>query len=175
MNRIGRVAALLAALLMAACATVSQAPVAGVTLSGRLAVHVDGVDGGAARSMSAAFELQGDPQAGHLNLSTPLGNVVAQARWAPGSVVLITPQGEQTFADLNALTYEVLGESLPVAALFDWLQGRPWPGAASVASAAPGFEQLGWVVSLAGFDDALIAARRERPPVVTLRAKLDRP
>ena len=178
MNVAGRITVLLAALLMAACAVVPKAPVAGVTLSGRLAVHVDGVDGAAARSMSAAFELQGDPQAGHLNLSTPLGNVVAQARWAPGSVVLITPKGEESFSDLNALTHEVLGESLPLAALFDWLQGRPWPGAASVATAAPaapGFEQLGWVVSLAGFDDALIAARRERPPVVTLRAKLDRP
>ena len=178
MNPVGRIAALLVALLMAACAAVPQAPVAGVTLSGRLAVHVDGVDGGGARSMSAAFELQGDPQSGHLNLSTPLGSVVAQARWAPGSVVLITPKGEKNFADLDALTRDVLGESLPVAALFDWLQGRPWPGAASVASAAPaapGFEQLGWVVSLAGFNDALIAARRERPPVVTLRAKLDRP
>lgn len=175
MNPVGSITALLAALVLAACAVVPQAPVAGITLSGRLAVHVDGVDGGAARSMSAAFELQGDPQAGHLNLSTPLGNVVAQARWAPGSVVLITPKGERAFADLNALTHEVLGESVPVAALFDWLQGRPWPGAASVATTAPGFEQLGWVVSLAGFDDALIAARREHPPVVTLRAKLDRP
>ncbi len=178
MNVAGRVAALLAALLMAACAVVPKTPVAGVTLSGRLAVHVDGVDGGAARSMNAAFELQGDPQAGHLKRSTPLGNVGAQARWAPGSVVRGTSKGEERFADLNALTHEVLGESLPVAALFDWLQGRPWPGAASVATAAPaapGFEQLGWVVSLAGFDDALVAARRERPPVVTLRAKLDRP
>ncbi|HEY8708733.1 MAG TPA: outer membrane lipoprotein LolB [Burkholderiaceae bacterium] len=178
MNPVGRVTALLVALLMAACAAVPQAPIAGVTLSGRLALHVDGVDGGAARSMSAAFELQGDPLAGHLNLSTPLGNVVAQARWAPGSVVLITPKGEKTFADLNALTYEVLGESLPVAALFDWLQGRPWPGAASVATVAPvapGFEQLGWVISLARFDDGLIAAQRANPPVVTLRAKLDQP
>ena len=182
MNPVGRVTALLVALLvallMAACAAVPQAPIAGVTLSGRLAVHVDGVDGGAARSMSAAFELRGDPQSGHLNLSTPLGSVVAQARWSPGTVVLVTPQGEKNFPDLDALTRDVLGESLPVAALFDWLQGRPWPGAAStatVAPAEPGFEQLGWLVSVARFDDALIAAQRERPPVVTLRAKLDRP
>ena len=178
MNQVGRIAALLVALLLVACATVSQAPVAGVTLSGRLAVHVDAVEGGAAQSMSAAFELKGDAQAGRLNLSTPLGNVVAQARWAPGTVVLTTPQGEKTFPDLDALTREVLGASLPVAALFDWLQGRPWPGAASTASVAPaepGFEQLGWAIDLARFDTAWIGARRERAPVVTLRAKLDRP
>ena len=43
--------------------------------------------------MTAAFELQGRPEAGELNLSTPLGTVLGQARWAPGSVVLVTPQG----------------------------------------------------------------------------------
>ena len=101
--------------------------------------------------------------------------MLAQARWAPGSVVLATPQGEKQFADLDALTREALGESLPVAALFDWLRGRPWPGAASSAASGPGFEQLGWVVSLARFDDAWVEARRESPPAVTVRAKLDRP
>ena len=166
------------ALLLAACAVAPPRPAGSDLLSGRLAVHVDAADGSAARSVSANFELQGDPQAGQLNLSSPLGSVLAQARWAPGSVVLATSQGERRFADLDALTREVLGESVPVAALFDWLRGRPWPGAAStsmVAPAEPGFEQLGWVVSLAHFDDDLIAARRERAPVVTVRAKLDRP
>ena len=180
MNWRSHATALLAALTVAACASVptGPAPGSGETLSGRLAVRVDGIDGAAARSVNAAFELQGSPQVGRLNLSTPLGSVLAQARWAPGSVVLATPQGEQRFDDLDALTREVVGESLPVAALFDWLRGRPWPGAAStvtVAPAEPGFEQLGWVVSLARFDEAWVAARRERAPVVTVRAKLDRP
>lgn len=174
-----RAAALAAALLLAACAAVPPAsPPSADTLSGRLAVRVDGVDGAAPRSLSAAFELSGDPQAGRLNLSTPLGSMLAQARWSPGSVVLATPKGETRFADLDALTYEVLGESVPVAALFDWLRGRPWPGALSTATIAPGesgFEQLGWIVSLAHFDEASIAARRLRPPAVTVRAKLDRP
>ena len=172
-------AALVAALLLAACAAVPPAsPPSADTLSGRLAVKVDGIDGAAPRSLSAAFELSGDSQAGRLNLSTPLGSMLAQARWVPGSVVLATPKGETRFADLDALTYEVLGESVPVAALFDWLRGRPWPGARSTATPAPGepgFEQLGWIVSLAHFDDASIDARRLRPPAVTVRAKLDRP
>jgi outer membrane lipoprotein LolB len=172
-------AALVAALALAACASVPQgAPPAGEALSGRLAVRVDGGDGVAPRSENAAFELQGSPQAGRLNLSTPLGSVIAQARWSPGSVMLATPQGERSFADLDALTREVLGESVPVAALFDWLRGRPWPGAASTGSAAPaepGFSQLGWAVSLARFDEGWVVARRERAPAVTVRAKLDRP
>lgn len=177
MNWRGRSAALLLALGLGACASVQQgaAPVVGEALSGRLAVRVDASGGAAARSENAAFELQGNAQAGRLNLATPLGSVVAQARWSPGSVMLITPQGERRFDDLDALTQEVLGESVPVAALFDWLRGRPWVGAASTATAEPGFAQLGWAVSLARFDEGWVVARRERAPAVTVRAKLDRP
>ena len=179
MNLAARAAALGSALLLAACAVVpAPPPEVGESLSGRLAVKVDADAGNAARSVSAAFELQGDPQRGRLNLATPLGSVLAQARWAPGLVVLITPQGERQFADLDALTSEVLGESLPVTALFDWLRGRPWPGATSTSNTPPaerGFEQLGWAVSLARFDDAWVVATRARAPTVTVRAKLDRP
>ena len=176
----GRCAALSAAVLLGACAGLpptADAPGAD-TLTGRLAVRVEASEGAPAHSVSAAFDLRGDATAGHLNLATPLGSVLAQARWAPGLVVLATPQGETRFADLDALTREVLGESLPVAALFDWLRGRPWPGAASTATVAPadpGFEQLGWVVNLARFDEAWVAARREAAPVVTVRARMDRP
>lgn len=171
--------ALTAALVMTACASVPRGaePIVADTLSGRLAVRVEASDGAAARTENAAFELQGNAQAGRLSLSTPLGSVLAQARWAPGSVVLVTPQGERRFDDLDRLTREVLGESVPVAALFDWLRGRPWAGAPSVATIAPGelgFAQLGWSVSLARFDDGLVVAKRESAPVVTVRAKLDR-
>jgi outer membrane lipoprotein LolB len=171
-----RAAALVAALLLAACAAVPTQRDAGESLSGRLAVKVDGEGGAAPRSVSAAFELQGDPRTGRLNLSTPLGSVLAQARWAPGSVVLVTPQGEKQFADLDALTSEILGESLPVAALFDWLRGRPWPGAPSTPSAPPaeaGFTQLGWVVSIAKLDEGWVTARRTQRPEVLVRVKLD--
>jgi outer membrane lipoprotein LolB len=172
-------AALATALLMAACASVPQldAP-GGDTLSGRLAVRVEGADSAAPRSENATFELQGSPVAGRLNLSTPLGSTVAQARWAPGAVVLATPQGERRFADLDELTREVLGESVPLAALFDWLRGRPWAGAPStptVAPAPPGFDQLGWAVDLARFDEGWVVARRARAPQVTVRARLDKP
>ena len=171
---------LAATLLTAACAVVPETSGAltGETLSGRLTVRVEGSDGAAAHSLSAAFDLRGDGHVGRLNLSTPLGSVLAQARWAPGSVVLATPQGEKSFADLDALTREVLGESLPVAALFDWLRGRPWPEAASMSNvppAEPGFEQLGWAVNLARFSEAWVVARRAQAPIVTVRAKLDSP
>jgi len=175
-----RSAAFVAALLLAACASVTppgETP-SSESLSGRLAVNVAATPQSAGRSLSAVFELQGDARVGRLNLSTPLGSMLAQARWAPGNVVLATPQGERRFADLDGLTREVLGESLPLAALFDWLRGRPWPGASSHPLAPPGgagFEQLGWVVDLARFDQAAVAASRARAPAVTVRAKLDTP
>ena len=170
----------LVAALLGGCAVAPRSnPVSsGELLSGRLSVRVEGQGGAAARSLSAAFELQGDAQNGSLNLATPLGTVLAQARWAPRQVVLSTPQGQSNFTDLDALTREVLGETVPLPALFDWLRGRPWPGAASTAlipATEAGFQQLGWAVNLARFDKATVTAQREQAPAVTVRAVLDRP
>ncbi|WP_280154359.1 lipoprotein insertase outer membrane protein LolB [Piscinibacter sp. XHJ-5] len=145
-------------------------------LAGRMTVRVDATPTSAARTVTAVFDLQGGPLQGRLDLSTPLGTVLAQARWAPGRVVLVTSQGERSFTNLDELTREVLGESLPVAALFDWLRGRAWEGAPSSPTAAPaerGFRQLGWVVSLARFDEGWVSAQREQAPAVLVRAKLD--
>ena len=178
MRRVFRAAAQGATLvllaLIAACTTVPPMTGGADTLSGRLSVKVDGENGAAAHSVTAAFELQGDPRTGRLNLSTPLGSTLAQARWTPGTVALVTPQGERRYADLDALTREVLGESLPVAALFDWLRGRPWPGAPSQQDDG-GFTQLGWSVDLARFDEAWVVATRTRAPTVVVRAKIDLP
>ena len=162
---------------LAACTTVPRNPTeaASETLSGRLSIRVDADGTAPARTLTAAFELNGGPRAGRLDLATPLGSILAQARWSPSEVVLATPRGESTFADLDALTRQALGESVPVSALFDWLQGRPWPGAPSApASTGPGFAQLGWAVELDRFDEALVTARRDSPPPVTVRIKLDR-
>lgn len=171
--------ALAVATLVSGCATTPspyQIP-SGDSLAGRLTVKVDSTPASQARNVTATFDLQGSPEQGRLDLSTPLGTLLAQARWSPGKVALITAQGETRFANMDELTREVLGESLPVAALFDWLRGRPWPGAPSTPTAVPAeksFQQLGWVVSLAHFDEGLIAAKRDLAPSVTVRAKLDR-
>jgi outer membrane lipoprotein LolB len=173
--------ALAAAAWLAGCATAPPtAPPSGPseTLAGRMTVQVEATPTTQARSVTATFDLQGSPQQGRLDMSTPLGTVLAQARWAPGRVALVTSQGETRFSSLDELTREVLGESVPVAALFDWLRGRPWSGAPSTASAASGergFQQLGWAVSLARFDEGWISAQRDHAPKVTVRARLDRP
>ena len=181
-----RAVALAFAGVVAACTTVPPAPPAGAAdiLSGRLALRVEPLASEAPRSVSAAFDLRGDSRAGTLGLSTPLGSMLAQARWSPAQVVLTTPRETRRFASLDELTREALGESVPIEAWFDWLRGRPWPGAPSAPLDAapttpsdppgPGFRQLGWRVDLAQFGAGTIAATREAPaPIVTVRIRLD--
>jgi len=163
--------------LLAGCATV-QPPheeTWNEQLSGRLAVHVDAHDGVAARNVNASFDLRGDARHGELLLSTPLGTVLARARWSPGEVVLKSSDGEKRFANLAGLSEAVLGEAVPLDALFDWLHGRPWAGAPHRTGSDGGFEQLGWSIDLARRAEGSIQARRIEPPAVTVRARLDTP
>ena len=161
--------ALLASVLLAGCATV---PDASPWTSGRLSVRIDTQGEAPARSLGTAFDLRGDGQRGELRLNSPFGTRLAAARWAPGQAVLTTPEGEQRFESLDDLSYKALGEVLPLAALPDWLLGRPWVGAAHLAL-DDGFEQLGWRVVLARLGEGWIEARRAAPPGVVVRVKLD--
>jgi outer membrane lipoprotein LolB len=165
------------ALLLGGCSSLSRRPApqaldGDLRLSGRLSVQVNGGSAGKASGGNAGFELIGNPLAGQLELSTPLGSLVARAIWREREVRLQTPEDERRFDDLDALTRELLGEPIPVAALFDWLRGRPWPQAASQPS-GNGFEQLGWQIDLARFPEGLIVATRRAEPVVTMRARID--
>ena len=169
---------LVACVFLAACAT-RPPPSQGMPwTSGRLSLQVAANGPLAARSVSAGFDLRGDAERGELRLTSPLGSLVAAARWWPGSAVLQTPQGEVDFPDLDSLSNEALGEPLPLQALPDWLAGRPWLGASSQpleAALGPGFEQLGWRVLLARLDVGHVDAERLAPPVVKLRVRLEKP
>ena len=169
---IGRALAVLAAAWLAGCATPPPAPGEPAWTSGRLAVNVAADAGQAAQSMSAAFELRGDDRSGELRLNSPLGMRIAQARWAPGLAVLDTAEGERRFETLDELSRQALGEALPLAALPDWIAGRPWPAAPHLHR-DDGFEQLGWQVVLLRLADGLIEARRPAPPAVIVRLRLD--
>jgi outer membrane lipoprotein LolB len=141
-------------------------------LSGRLSVRIEATATTPARSVSSAFDLRGSPQQGQLDLSTPLGTLVARARWQPGRAVLATPNSESEYGDLDAMSAAALGEPVPVAALFDWLRGRPWGGAPS-QPVPGGFVQLGWLVDTTRLGDGMISARRPTPPAVTFTARLE--
>ncbi len=158
---------------LAGCA--SLAPVAQPELTGRLAgrisirVEGSGAKGGAG---SAGFELTGGPEVGSLELTTPLGAIAARAQWQPGAARLQTPDQDREFADLDELTRELLGEPIPVAALFAWLRGEPWAAALSVPVPG-GFEQLGWQIDTTRKAERVLVAKRLAEPTVTLRARLE--
>lgn len=175
-----RVGAVIAALSLAGCASLKSSDdvPAGDLIAGRMSVQVSATDLEPARNVSAAFELSGTPERGRLDLNNPIGSTMARARWEPGLVALDTPQGQSRHPTLEDMTRTAIGEALPVPALFDWLRGRPWPGADSTPVEPPdpaGFRQLGWTVDLSRFDDARLIARREATPVITVNVKLDRP
>lgn len=168
-----RAAMLAAMVLLAGCAT-RPPDLAGMPwTSGRLAVRVDAVGDQPGRSASAAFDLRGGAERGELRLLSPLGTLLAETRWSPTEALITTPEGQRRFDDLDSLARELLGEALPLRALPDWLAGRPWPGAPSRPT-HDGFEQLGWQVQVARLAEGLVEARRDAPPAVTLRARLDR-
>jgi outer membrane lipoprotein LolB len=165
---------LLAAALLAACASPTRQPGEPAWTSGRLSLRVEAGAATPAQSYSAAFELRGDGSSGELRLMSPLGTRLASARWAPGLAVLATPEGEQRFGSLDELSRGALGEVLPLAALPAWLSGLPWAGAPHQA-AESGFEQLGWRVLLARRAEGWVEARRSAAPAVLVRVRLDGP
>ena len=170
-----RLAALLAAALLGACATPPPVSVdGGSVISGRLSLRVQSFADRPAQGLTAAFELQGHAERGELRLLSPLGGTLAAARWAPGQALLDTPAGRQVFASLDELSLQTLGEVVPLAALPDWLAGRPWPGAAHQAG-DNGFAQLGWRVDLTRRAQGWVTAERDAPPAVALRIRLDGP
>jgi len=163
-------ARLLAAAALAGCATVAPPDASQPRLDGRMALRIDSQP---PQSMSATFELVGDGERGRLVLTNPLGLRVAQADWAPGQpALLVTSDGERRFSDLESLAVGALGERVPLAALPDWLRGRPWPQAPS-QSASNGFEQLGWAIDLARQAEGRVALKRAAAPAVDLRVQLD--
>ena len=158
---------------LSACASLTPPHAQGAqVLSGRLSVRVETEP---VRALSGAFELSGTAQNGALVLTSPLGSTLAQARWSPGEAVLETPGSRARYPDLDTLAEQALGERVPLAALFDWLRGRPWSGAPSEAlpDGGPGFSQLGWRVGLARYADGWVDARRDAAPPVTMRARLE--
>ncbi|MFM2348367.1 MAG: hypothetical protein RL654_3120 [Pseudomonadota bacterium] len=166
--------------LLGGCAT-TQPPAslpgdAGRGRVGRLAVQVAG---DSARSFSASFELEGSAAQGQLTLFSPIGLPLGRAQWRPGEAQLDSGAQTQRFGHLDTMMEALVGEALPLAALFDWLEGRPWPDEAShpLAEAdGPGFRQLGWKVRTDRLPDGLLVAERRLPePALTVRIRLDTP
>ena len=128
--------------------------------SGRLSLQVHSEP---VQSFSAGFELKGSPAQGELLLSSPLGNTLLAARWTPLEAVLEESGKTRRFSNIDALIEQSTGAALPLAALFDWLHGKPG-------------QQQGWTADLGQLSQGRISAQRSKPlPRADLRMVLDRP
>ena len=145
-----------------ACSTAPRGPLGPdePRWSGRMALHLqtDPV-----QDFSASFELQGSAQAGELRLYTPLGSTLALLRWSPARAELIQNGHNQHADSLDRLLEKVLGASIPVEALFNWVQRQP--------VAVPGWEADNSRLTEGRFH----LHRSNPPPAVDLRVVLDAP
>jgi outer membrane lipoprotein LolB len=155
-----RASLLLCALLLSGCAT-TRTPIASTSAywAGRLSLQVQSEP---PQQWSAGFELQGSPEQGEMLLLSPIGTTLARLSWTPHSAQL-EQGGRVTHSDnLSSLSEQLQGKALPIAALFDWLAGRP-------------AEVPGWQADLSGHAQGRLLAQRSLPaPVAVLRIVLER-
>lgn len=183
---------LLLAVAVGACAVLPPPP-PGHHYAGRfsLAVTHGSADAPARREAWAGrFALEVGAQALALDLISPLGSTIARFETDPHEARLLVPDNGtvrvEHGTDAQALAEQVLGWSLPMAGMPDWVEGRPAPGRPFQTLERQGdaqrFVQDGWSVSIAP-PVAGGAGRRlqmDRPgtaaaPAVALRVILDGP
>lgn len=154
-----RTALLTLALLLSACAAPPPIRRPLHSWSGRLGLQVFDET---PQSYHAAFELQGRPQAGELTLLSPVGSVLARLQWDENQATLERGHERWRQSSVDALMRQLVPAPVPIAALFDWIEGRP--------STDPH-----WTVDLSGHADGRIQAQRLQPlPRAELRLVLDR-
>ena len=106
-----------------------------IELEGHLSVNYQ--KDGRAESLSGKFSWQQTAARVDVSLASPLGQTIATVSVTPQSATLTQADHvPRVAADVNTLTAQVLGWSLPVADLRDWLQGyaRNADGSRFVAS-----------------------------------------
>ncbi|MFC5607807.1 lipoprotein insertase outer membrane protein LolB [Variovorax soli] len=150
-------AALLATL--AGCASVgggAAAPAGSAAghWSGRMSLRVDSAP---PQSFSAFFDLQGNANAGQLQLTSPIGSTLGVARWSPGQATLQSGSDIRQFDSAEMMIEAATGAAIPLDALFGWLDGRQQ-------------NVPGWRADLSQISTGRLQALRESPaPAADLR------
>ena len=167
-----RIAAVAAAFLLAGCATTSvpRAPAGAVSadaveLHGRLSVKY--TQNGEPKSMSGKFDWKQTPQRTDVALMSPVGSTIATIAVTPQEAVL-TESGKppRSAPDIDTLSARILGWSLPVAGLRDWLQGQATAADGKRFTASPANDAVttndGWRLSFVSWQEGATPPKPKR-------------
>jgi len=184
---------LMATALLSACSNLPAPVSIEHSYSGRFSLSVTAAQTGSDTQRGAwtgRFALAVGPQSLTLDLVSPLGATIARFETDPREARLLVPSDGRLRVehgtDAQALSERVLGWSLPIERMPDWIEGRPangrpfYPLAANDGSER--FEQDGWSVTVLRVLDPKSGRHLqiERPahdglPSVALRVVLDAP
>ncbi len=184
--------AALLALWLGACAGLPAPVNAERSYAGRfsLAVSHAAPGPGQREAWTGRFSLAVAAKSVTLDLVSPVGTTLARFETDPLEARLLVPAdgGLRLVrgADPQALSEQVLGWSLPIAGIADWVEGRPAAGRPfrplPDPSGSDRFEQDGWAVTVEApeGDRAGRRLQMDRPekdgsPAVALRVVLDAP
>ena len=159
------VAATFAAVFLTACATtapssMSQAPVAAyrdvIDLAGRLSVNYE--RDGKPETLSGKFNWSQKGERIDVALASPLGQTLAKISVTPDAATLTqTDQAPRVAKDIDSLTAQTLGWSLPVSGLRDWLQGYATGPGGKRFTASPASNTVttadGWQLTFVSWQD----------------------
>ncbi|WP_232305121.1 outer membrane lipoprotein LolB [Castellaniella caeni] len=146
---------------LAACAAPARIAGQGPAFErlGRFAVNLQPV-AQAPYAAQGGFSWRDDGRTLRLDLSTPLGSVLARIQVGPGMAVLERADGSrETAASPDDLLERLWGHPMPVAGLRDWMRGAPEPGQPVLGAQRDEqgrltrFQQNGWDVRLSSYDD----------------------
>lgn len=175
-----------AGVLLGACTTLAPVREAERVHQGRFALTATWPD--RSESSSGRFSLAIHADGVTLDLSSPFGNTLARIDTDRSGARLTAPAAEGELKRLqgpnaDALAEQVLGWSLPVSGIGDWIVGRPTPSRPYRTLDSGSIEQDGWVIHVLdrfGVDGAPRRLSFERPatmgsPAVIVRLVLDDP
>ena len=167
------------ALVLTGCASLQQPDTTAPTTqawTGRFAMVVHSTP---AQSQRASFELRGNEHTGELDVLSPIGTTLVRATWQPGKATLISGGNYQDFESLAALSASLGETNLPVANLFNWLQGTSPQGTKPQAPPLTTLSSSGasaWAVDLCQAHLGRIKAMRDLPsPALSLTVLFEPP
>lgn len=173
-----------AALALAGCAGPARIGGDGAAFerTGRFAVNVTEA-GTPPEAVQGGFSWRDSGRALQLDLVTPLGSTLARVTVSPSGASLEHADGTiERAPDADALLARVVGASLPVSNLRDWLQGRTGTGAVLAMERDEqgrplAFGQAGWQLRLSRYDafgpGLLRLDRRDGARQISVRLAVD--